>query len=127
MSETDKEDSSNYLSAADMRDWAQRELKDVSKALELRLRELNDLVARYSAGELSAEKADELRDRYFHRWGESLPGHSASENVSDEQLLAGVDAAADAVNGPFVTPAETHARYVRLRKGGAGPHAGKLR
>ena len=99
-----------------MRSWAQREIKDAAKAFELRMRELTSLVGTYSAGEITAEKADDLKERYHHRWGDALPGRSASEGATDEQLLAGIDQAANALNGPFVSPSETRARLLGRQK-----------
>jgi hypothetical protein len=121
MGKEEQEGGGGYLNAKDMRDWAQREIKDLSKASELRLRELTGFVAAYSAGEITPEKADELQSRYYHRWGEALPGHSASEGVTDEQILTGIDQAAEAINGPFTAPAEIRARYVDRLKGKGGP------
>ena len=109
-----------YLTPKDMRQWAQQEIQDAAKGLELRIRELTGFVGAYSAGEISPEKADELHSRYYHRWGESLPGHSVSENVTDEQLLAGIDKAAEAINGPFMTPAQARAGHAERLKSGRG-------
>ena len=99
-----------------MRTWAQREIRDAAKAFELRMQELTSLVGSYSAGEITAERADELKERYHHRWGDALPGRSASEGATDEQLLAGIDQAANALNGPFVSPAESRARLLERHK-----------
>jgi len=112
MSHEENESGTEFLSPQDMRSWAQREIRDAAKAFELRMQELTSLVGSYSAGEITAEKADELKDRYHHRWGDALPGRSATEGATDEQLLAGIDQAANALNGPFLSPTESRARLL---------------
>ena len=116
MSPEENESGSEFLSAQDMRSWAQREIRDTAKAFQLRMQELTSLVGSYSAGEITAERADELKERYHHRWGDALPGRSATEGATDEQLLAGIDQAANALNGPFVSPAESRARLLERHK-----------
>lgn len=112
-----------YLTPKDMDQWAQQEMKDVTKAFELRLRELTNLAAEYSAGNTTPKQADEMHSRYYHRWGEALPGHSASDGVTDEQLLAAIDKVAESINGPFIAPADAHKKYVERIKGGGSPKA----
>jgi hypothetical protein len=116
MSHEENESGTDFLSAQDMRSWAQREIRDAAKAFELRMQELTSLVGSYSAGEITPEKADELKERYHHRWGDALPGRSASEGATDEQLLTGIDQAANALNGPFVSPAESRARLLERHR-----------
>ena len=93
-------DEPEYFSPKGMRQWADQEIKDVNKAAELRIREVNELVRAYSAGEITPEKADELQWKYQYRWGEALRGTSATEGVTDEQILAKIDS----TRRPFVTP-----------------------
>jgi hypothetical protein len=112
MSNESDNDKPDYLSPKDIREWAQQEILNTSKAAELRTKELTSLMEDYSAGRISAEKADEMQSLYYHRWGEALPGISAIASISDEQIVASIDKAAAAVNGPFITPAETHSRFV---------------
>lgn len=100
----------DYLSVADMRQWLHQEIKDSAKAMELRLKEATDLVTAYSAGELTAEQADELHSRYYHRWGEALPGAMVNKGTTDEEILSRIDS----LNGPFVPPRNISAQYRRL-------------
>lgn len=81
-----------YLSAKDMRSWAEQEKPDLAKAAELRLRELNAFVTAYENGKLTPEEATERMFRYDHRWGEALRGASAGGGISDEEILAKIDA-----------------------------------
>ena len=93
-----------------MRAWAQQEIRDAAKALEMRTKEINGIVEAYSAGAITPEKADELHWRYQHRWGEALRGANFSDGVPDEQLLATIDQ----VRKPFKSPSETRERYKRI-------------
>jgi hypothetical protein len=106
----------DYLSAQDIREWVQQEIANTSKAAELRTKELTSLAEDFSAGRISAEKADEKQSLYNHRWGEALPGISVSPSTTDEQIMASIDKTAEAVNGPFITPAKTHLRFVERTK-----------
>jgi hypothetical protein len=100
----------DFLSPEDIRRWTEREIADAKKALELRIKELTTLAADYSSGAITPEKADELHSRYYHRWGEALPGTTVGDGRSDEQILADIDRAAR----PFTTPRENHKRYRQL-------------
>lgn len=103
-------ESDSYLTPNEMRRWAEQELKDVAKAVELRSREIHSLVEDYAAGRISPEQADERKDRYAHRWGEALCGCSAAESMTDEQILAKIDS----TRRPFETWAQTAAKYKQL-------------
>ena len=113
MSKDKQDDEEDYLSPKDMRQWAQQEIKDTTKALELRVRDLTDLVTAYAAGELTPEQADEQQSRYQRRWGEALYGATVGDGVPDDQILARIDAA----RGRFATPPagrrEQHRRILR--------------
>ena len=93
-----------------MRSWLRQELKDLSKAYELRLKEATELVTAYALGELTPEEADERNWRYHQRWGEALPGVSSTEAVTDEQILAAIDKA----RGSYSTPRNIDERYRKL-------------
>jgi hypothetical protein len=106
-----------YLSAADMRNWLQQEIRNAAKAFDLRVREATDFVTAYSAGELTPEQADERQWRYLHRWGEALPGAMAFDHVSDRQILKRIDES----RGPYVTPKDLEATYRRAFGGKPQP------
>lgn len=99
-----------YLSPKDMRQWAEQEIKDVNKAAELRIREVNEIVRSYSAGEITPEKADELQYKYTCRWGEALRGTNAVEGMTDEKILAAIDG----TRRPFVSPRESREQYRKV-------------
>ena len=112
----DKEDE-EFLTPDEMRQWAEREIKDATKALELRSKEVTEIVRAYSAGEITPEKADERYARYNDRWGESLPGTTVGDGLkTDEQLLAEIDKAA----GPFTTPRKLNEEFRRRFEGKPG-------
>lgn len=116
----------DFLTPDEMREWAQREMRDASKALDLRARELLDLVSAYSAGKITPEKADELQSRYHHRWADALPtalGDIGDPPHTDEHILARVDKNV----GAFVTPREAHERVRAARGGPLQPFPGKSR
>jgi hypothetical protein len=73
------------------------------------VKELSTLATAYSAGELTPEQADEAHSRYYHRWGEALPGASAADGVSDGEIIGKIDKA----RPPFTTPQESAQRYLR--------------
>lgn len=84
-------DPEDYMSASDMRQWAAQELKDVTKAAELRTKQVNQLADDYAAGRISPKEANEQHALYRERWGEALPGATMNEGLSDEALLARMD------------------------------------
>ena len=114
----DKEDwFEDFLTPDEIRQWAEREITDATKALDLRRKEVTEIARAYSAGEITAEKADELHSRYNHRWGESLPGATVGDGLrTDEQLLADIDKAA----GPFTTPRKLNEEFRRRFEGKPG-------
>ena len=103
----DDEGSKDFLTPKEIQQWADREIADATKALELRKNEVTEIARAYTAGEITPEKADELHSRYSQRWGESLPGTSVGDGRSDEQILADIDKAA----GRAITPRELNERY----------------
>jgi hypothetical protein len=115
----------DFLTPTEIREWAQREIREAARALDLRARELFDLVEAYSSGKISAEKADELQSRYLHRWGEALPGVVQGDigdpPLSDERILAKVDSSNRL---PFIKPRDA---WERARQGRTNPRGGTSR
>jgi hypothetical protein len=81
------------LSPLDIRSWLMQEIRDVTKASELRLREANEFTTSYLLGEISAEEATERLWKYQNRWGEALAGTFATKGKSDEEILQSMDEA----------------------------------
>jgi hypothetical protein len=90
----------DFLTPVEMREWAQGEIRAAARAFDMRARQLLDLVADYSAGKITPEKADEMQSRYYHRWGDALPTPLGDPPRTDEELLAGIDK----VRSSFIAP-----------------------
>jgi hypothetical protein len=91
MTEGSSKGSDDIKSREDLQQWLIDEVRDSTKALDLRLREATQLVADYSAGKISPEEATERFHRFDQRWGEALVGATASAGVSDEAILQRID------------------------------------
>lgn len=100
----------DFPSPKEMREWAQREIQNLSKANELRLRELNELVIAYERGRLTAEEADDRQSRYCHRWDEALPGIGTIGTMTDEEILAAIDVG----RSKYLSPKTIRERCERL-------------
>jgi len=75
------------ISAKDMRQWLQEEVRRVMKVAELQVRDATDFVTAYSSGELSAEQAMGRMMQYDTRWGEGvLLAAMPDENTPNEQI-----------------------------------------
>jgi len=116
MSNGQQDDEAEYFSPKEVKQWADQELRDATKALELRKKELTELVTAYSAGQITPEQADERVDRYQHRWGESLRGCYATDTITDEEILAKIDS----TRRPFVNARESREQFRRMFPKAAG-------
>jgi hypothetical protein len=74
-----------------MRGWLKREIADIDRAKELRVKEASGLVEAYALGEISQDELQQRMYEYSCRWGEPLPGVPRSEGLSDEQILARIN------------------------------------
>lgn len=86
-------DTEDIFTPQELRRWLTEELSDVTKAFQLRITDAIDLVSRSSAGEISPKEATRRLHAYDARWGEALPGASASTGLSDAQILSAIDEA----------------------------------
>lgn len=84
---TDDVSESVYPSPKEMQGWLEREITDVMKAMELRIREATRFVGAYARSEITSEEAAKLGYEYQCRWGDPLPGVHRSRGASDEQIL----------------------------------------
>lgn len=110
MSEHNDQAIPEHLSPADMRDWLRQEIRDASKAVELRLTEASELVMAYGNGDLTPEEAHERHWRYLRRWGEALPGVVSGDNMTNEEIIQRIDQN----RVPDPTLQETERRYQSL-------------
>ncbi len=94
---------------AELRQWLEREVRDVMKAAELRMKDASDFVTAYAVGEISDKEAAERMARYNNRWRESILGVTVEEGMSNEEILRLRDQAA-------ATPPKDWARSSREQK-----------
>jgi hypothetical protein len=74
-----------------MRAVLENEIVALSKATDLRLRELTGIVTAYVAGEITPEEMDKRYQQYTHRWDEALPGVLSARGMTDEEIIHQID------------------------------------
>jgi len=80
------------LTPEDLRKWHRREIEDLTKAMELRLKDAADFVEGYSSSRLSAEEANARFHNYSNRWGESpLEGIGSLDKMTNSGILERID------------------------------------
>jgi hypothetical protein len=85
------EDEMETISPADMRQWLQQEIRDLTKAFELRVKDATDFVSAYSQGELTPRQAMDRMTTYQHRWSDALEGAAFQEGMTNEQVIQQID------------------------------------
>ena len=86
------QDDNEQLSPDEMKGWLAQEVRELTKALELRLSDATDLVTNYAAGVLTPEQANERLERYMDRWGDSpIPGMHIGEQMSNSAIIEELD------------------------------------
>jgi hypothetical protein len=82
------------LTHEDMVEWLQREIRDLSKQTELRVKDATDFVTAYAMGKVTEKEMRERLSVYHHRWGDSpIPGVTTQEGMTDEEIMKRLDAA----------------------------------
>jgi hypothetical protein len=81
----------DYPSPKEMQGWLDREIADITKAMDLRLKDATRFVTAYARGEISADEAAARAYEYSERWGDALPGVARSQGMSDEEILKRID------------------------------------
>lgn len=84
---------SDTLSPDEMKEWLEDQIRDSAKAHELRIRDAKSLIGDYLDGRISPEEAMQRLIRHDIRWGDALFGTSASSGLSDDAIVAAIDAA----------------------------------
>jgi len=82
-----------HLSPDQMKDWLLQEIRDVSKASELRITDALSFVTAYALGTLTPEQAEERLLQYDRRWGDALPGAHAFASSTDNDIVEAIDSA----------------------------------
>jgi hypothetical protein len=99
-----------------MQGWLEREIADIHKAAELRIKDAERFVNAYARGELSPEEAEKRGYEYSERWGDSpLPGVFRSQGLSDDEILRLID---QARGSNFVDRVTQTSRSSGRKKGG---------
>ena len=70
-----------------MLDALRDEVLLVSRAADIRIRELTVLVTDYARGRISAEEANERYIQNSRKWFDALPGVYSIEGKTDEQIV----------------------------------------
>jgi hypothetical protein len=91
MADSEAGEPSDRISSRDISIWLSQEIADLSKAVELRIKEATSLAIDYASGTISQEKAEERIWQYQHRWGEALHGVHATRSTDDDKILAAID------------------------------------
>jgi hypothetical protein len=81
------------LTPADMVQWLQQEVRDVTKASELRIQEATKFVTDFALGKISEEELLNRKSIYAARWGdETIPGVLSEEGMTNGEIMRRVDA-----------------------------------
>jgi hypothetical protein len=82
---------SDFLSPQEMAEWLDGEIKNTMRAADLRARDAAALATAYTSGKIKPEEAEQRLYQFSKRWGDALPGVSASENLTDGEILKRID------------------------------------
>jgi hypothetical protein len=84
---------SDLLTPVEMLESLQDEVLTVTRAAELRLRELTEIVTAYTKGALTPEEANERYYRHSSRWRDAIHGGLVVPpgGISDEEILRSID------------------------------------
>ena len=76
------------LTRDEMRSWLEQEVRDLTKATELRLRDATDFVLAYALGKITGKEAMERLSIYGSRWGDSpIPGVYTDKSMTDDEII----------------------------------------
>jgi hypothetical protein len=76
------------LTPDEMRDWLRQEIRDLTKAFELRINDATDFVTSYALGEITATDASNRLSAYQHQWGDSpISGVTVRDSMSNSEIL----------------------------------------
>jgi hypothetical protein len=84
---------SDFPDPKGMQGWLEREIADITRAAELRIKDASRFVNAYARGEITSEEAAKRGYEYSNRWGDALPGVPRSQGLSDQDILQTIDEA----------------------------------
>jgi hypothetical protein len=80
------------LTPAQMVQWLQQEIRDISRSAELRIQDATDFVTAYATGALSEEQMSNRLSIYHDRWGDSpIPGVLTDGKMTNEEIIRRLD------------------------------------
>ena len=91
----------DYLTPDDMLSALRDEVIAISRASEMRIRELTVIVTDYTKGKIAPEEAHERFMKYSDRWGDAMYGISTFEGRTDEQIRHEMDEVRKELRSPI--------------------------
>jgi hypothetical protein len=85
------EDDWSFPSPKGMQGWLQREIVDIKRAADLRIKDAMEFVNAYARGEISSPEAEERSYAYSQRWGDVIPGVMRTQGMTDEEIVKALD------------------------------------
>ena len=85
------EPKNDTLTPEDMQQWLEQELRDLTKALELRVQDATELVTAYAVGKLTPREATARFLRYSARWGDAILGVRVESGLTNDEILRRLD------------------------------------
>ncbi len=82
------QEGSDFPDPKGLQRWLEREITDIQKAAELRIRDAANFVNEYARGEISKDDAERRSFEYAQRWGDAIPGVMSTTGLSDGEILA---------------------------------------
>lgn len=79
------------ITPADMVSWLKQELRDLSRATQLRTQDAVDFVTAFATGRISEKEVTERLSVYGSRWGDAIPGLMTTENMTNEEIIRRLD------------------------------------
>lgn len=85
------EQANDILTLEELQSWFNQEVKDSTKAHELRVKDATEILQDYRSSKITGDEVMDRLHAYDRRWGEALPGTSATEGITDEMILKSID------------------------------------
>jgi hypothetical protein len=79
------------LTPGEMCAWLAQEVGDLTRALELRMRDATDFVTAYTLGKITATEAMGRYRSYYSRWDEPIPGIASDKSMTDDDIIRRLD------------------------------------
>jgi hypothetical protein len=111
MAEIKPNETDETLSVSEMYKLFEKEVRTVTRAADLRIRDFAHFTTDYAAGKITPEQAMDQYFRHEDKWGDALPGVVRPvQNLSDNEIIEAMEKAA----GPYTTREDSKRRYQKL-------------